>query len=489
MRLQNVIFISRGGGFVMASERGDEGILAAIEGAEDLSKSPKKRPSSKPRPQFDILKIIPGMAPNLAGVMTVFREANEFYRAFAYDDMRHEVMLMHPVLDLSTARTMTMAERSAFPFLPSHEARPLRDTDILSVQEFLQNAGMTSLTSTVVHDAIRARAEERKFHPVRDYFGKLKWDGKERLEGWLSAYLGAEDSPYTQEIGPMFLVGMVARIFRPGCPMNYMLVLEGAQGARKSTACRILGGEWFSDSLPDVMAGKDVSQHLRGKMLIEIAELSATSRAEDAHLKAFITRNEERYRPPYGRLEVIEPRQCVFIGTTNKDVYLRDETGGRRFWPVKVGAIDTDGLARDRDQLFAEAVAKFRADFRWWPDGDFEREHIKPQQEARRESDAWEDAIRAYLEVRKIALLSEVARFGLEIETARLGTGEQRRIAAIMTGMGWERRGKDRVGNRWWGRPGLGEADYRELVREARRAKTWDGATAHTAHSPIEALI
>jgi predicted P-loop ATPase len=246
------------------------------------------------------------------------------------------------------------------------------------------------------------------------------------------------------------MTAMAARILEPGCKADYMLVLEGPQGARKSTACGILGGQWYSDNLPDVTGGKDVSQHLAGKWLIEIAEMSAMSRAEDAALKAFITRTHERYRPSYGRKEVIQPRKCVFIGTTNKKVYLRDETGGRRYWPVKVGVIDTDALARDRDQLFAEAVHLYRTGLQWWPDGAFEAEHIRPQQEARFEADAWEEIVVDWLTSKTKTTIGEVARVAIGIETPRINTADQRRIGAILERIGWRRGIKDSKGNIPW---------------------------------------
>jgi predicted P-loop ATPase len=356
---------------------------------------------------------------------------------FAYDEMQRVVALRKPLRND-----------------PQFLVRPIKDVDVTEVQERLQHEGLKRIGYDVVQQAIDARANDNPFHPAREYLDNLHWDGKLRLRRLFSGYFGADDNEYSQGIGRMFLTSMVARILRPGCKVDYMPILEGPQGTLKSSACRVLGGQWFSDNLPDIRTGgKDVAQHLNGKWLIEIAEMSALDKAEASALKAFVTRAVERYRPSYGRREVIEPRQCVFVGTTNKTAYLRDETGGRRFWPVKVGLIDIDCLIQDRDQLFAEAVHAYQQDVRWWPDATFECKSIAPEQEARYEADAWEDPIRDYCALRSRALIGEIARGALKIETARLGTAEQRRIAAVLTTLGWIRLRKDSHGNRFWGRP------------------------------------
>ena len=146
---------------------------------------------------------------------------------------------------------------------------------------------------------------------------------------------------------------------------------------------------------------------------------------------------------------MFEPRQCAFVGTTNRAAYLRDETGGRRFWPVKIGVIDVDALRRDRDQLFAEALHRYRQGEQWWPDADFEAEQIRPQQDGRYESDAWEDAIGEFLAGQTRVTILDVARRALFLETPKIGTRDQRRIAAALERLGWRRAGRSMFGVEW----------------------------------------
>jgi predicted P-loop ATPase len=250
------------------------------------------------------------LACNVGNVLLALQTEPELRGAFAYDEMLRTEVLLRPLFGAD----------------PNFKARPVTDADVTTVQAHLQWFGFPRLGKDTTHQAIDQYARENSFHPIRDYLNALEWDGIERLPEWLHAYAGAEQSDYTARIGTMFMIGMVARILRPGCKLDYMMTIEGGQGAWKSKMCAVLAGDYFSDHLPDI-TGKECSQHLRGKWLIEVAELRAYSRAAIDHFKEFLTRDTERYRPPWGRKEVHEPRQCVFIGTTNKELYLHDETG------------------------------------------------------------------------------------------------------------------------------------------------------------------
>jgi predicted P-loop ATPase len=374
--------------------------------------------------------------------------------AIAYDEMQCTPMLMHQVGQLIGG----MVE----------DPRPLTDQDVTQIQKYLQHSGLDRIGREPVRDAVATYARDHGYHPVRDYLESLQWDGQQRVGTWLTTKLGTRATEYVGLVGEMFLISMVARIYEPGCKADHMLVLEGPQGTLKSTACAVLAGDWFSDNLPDITSNKDASQHLRGKWLIEVSEMHALGRAEASLLKSFISRTTERYRPSYGRLEVIEPRQCVFVGTTNKDAYLRDETGGRRFWPVKCGVINIDSLAEDRDQLFAEAVHLYRTGRAWWPNREFEQRCIVAEQAARYESDTWEPVVRKFLTGKTTVTLLEVFVGALKYEVEppihlegephpmrgtpinRVGTSDQRRLAAVMTAIGWEQRREAGTGRRYW---------------------------------------
>ena len=371
--------------------------------------------------------------PNLANALIALREARELSGIVSFDEMSGLPML------------------KALPGAAAFAMRPLIDADVGTIQEWLQHSGISQLGRDVIFQALDIVARENSYHPIRTYLSRIAWDGEPRLYCWLVDYLGVDRmTPYVSTIGPMFLISMEARILRPGCKCDYMIVLEGEQGTKKSAACSILAGEWYSENLPDITNSKEVSEHLPGKWLIEISELSAMSKAENALLKAFITRQTERYRPSYGRHQVIQARQCVFVGTTNKSAYLRDETGGRRFWPVRTGDIELRALERDRDQLFAEAVHDFKAGIRWWPDHKFEAEHIKPEQDARYDADAWEQPIAEHISLLTKTSIYEIARHGLGMENQRIGTADQRRIAAVLERLGWRRKGKNWKGYIEW---------------------------------------
>ena len=266
----------------------------------------------------------------------------------------------------------------------------------------------------------------------------LAWDGRLRLRRWLADYLGAHDrgqpkDAYVCEVGFRWLVSAIARVMEPGSQADYALVLEGPQGAGKTTALRILASErYFSDSLPHDLSSKDARDHLRGKWIVELPELAQFRKSEIETVKSFLSRREERYRPAYGRHEVTFRRQCVFAGSTNESEFLVDTTGNRRFWPIACGTIELDALAADRDQLLAEAVHAYRVGERWHPDCDLERlAAIETRQ--RMVTDPWHPIVERLVNELPLVTLDELTPGTvLQAWTCGRPNGPHRRLSASL---------------------------------------------------------
>jgi len=337
------------------------------------------------------------------------------------------------------------------------------DADTVEAQAWMQGQLMKPGKEAVA-DAVLMLAHRNRNHPVRNYLNRLEWDGVGRLDNWLSRYLGVEASEYSQIVGAKFLISAIARVYEPGCKADYMVVLEGSQGLQKSTAIFSLmpDPEWFTDELPDV-TNKDAAIQLHGAWIVEVAEMDAMNRAETGAVKKFASRRVDRYRPPYGRTIVDVPRQCVFMGTVNPEEgvgYLKDQTGNRRFWPVMCGLCDIAGIVADRDQLWAEAKARYLAGEKWHVKHEVEKRLIHPEQEERRERDPWQDKIAEWLEASHITAVTTnlIASVLLKITDDRLTTAHGRRIANVLRILGWTvGKKKQRFGTR-----GPGVVFYRD---------------------------
>ena len=346
------------------------------------------------------------------------------------------------------------------PCSPYRDPRPWTDIEDAATQEWLQIAGLPGVGRETVATAVSQRARELSFHPLRDWLNQLKWDGIPRVEGgstpggeildpWLSTYLGAPNTTYTQAVGTMWLISAVARVLEPGCKADHMLILEGDQGTGKSDACRILCGErYFSDTLPEI-GSKDAKAHLSGKWIVELAELDALLRAEPSSTKAFLSQQIDRFRPAYARRDIDCPRQCVFVGTTNQKHYLKDETGGRRYWPVQTGAIDLQSLKTDRVQLWAEAVHFYRQSRKWHITDPDLLEVTDAEQSARFDIDAWEQPVAEYLDGKPEVTIGQVMKEALGIETPRMERRAQNRVKRILTRLGWCRGIRHKHGQLW----------------------------------------
>jgi putative DNA primase/helicase len=294
---------------------------------------------------------------------------------------------------------------------------------------------LPKMTSTVVNQAVIMYGQKNKRNQLQEWLTGLKWDGTPRVKNFLHNYMGASNNAYVQAASKNFWVSMVARAMTPGCKVDNMLILEGAQGKRKSTALDAIGGEYFAEA-HDAVTNKDFYINLQGKLIIEISELEAFSRAESSTIKKVISCRIDRFRPPFGRTSQDHKRQCIFVGTTNDTAYLKDSTGGRRFWPVRVRDLHIDKIKIDREQLFAEALAMLFSGENWYD----MPEQAKVEQESRRQHDEWEVLVGEYLsgpDAPFIITISGIADH-LGIEKSRLDSLTQKRIGKCLRILGYE---------------------------------------------------
>ncbi len=251
-------------------------------------------------------------------------------------------------------------------------------------------------------DAILATASsERRYHPIKEYFDSLTWDGTPRVDTLLIDYFGADDTPYTRAVIRKTLVAAVARIYKPGTKFDSILVLNGPQGVGKSTFFAILGKEWFSDSLSiSDMKDKTASEKLINNWILEISEMSGIRKTEVEVVKSFVSRQDDKFRQAYGVNVESHPRKCIIVGSTNSEGgFLRDVTGNRRFWPVHVPGTGKyhPWELNCTDQIWAEAINLYNEGEDLFLKGREAEEAYKMQQDAM-ESDDREGIISEYLD-------------------------------------------------------------------------------------------
>ncbi|MEN2430736.1 VapE domain-containing protein [Comamonas sp. F1-6] len=366
----------------------------------------------------------------------------------------------------------TVQCRKAWPW-PYAKPGEIRNADSLLLGKWLTDTyGLPSISKAALEEGMLTVAATRRYHPIRDYLTGLKWDGKPRVDNWLVHVLGEKPDTikpalfeYLGLVGRFWLLGMVYRVMEPGCKFDYCPVLEGNGGLRKSTLVETLAtSEYFSDTPFEVGKGKEAQEQVQGLWLYEIAELTHFSKSEVGAIKAFISAKVDRYRVAYGSTVESFPRQCVLVGTTNEDTYLRDRTGNRRFWPIPVKRqINTEFVAKYREQLLAEAFARYLQGEAYSPSGEQEERLFKPMQESRLVETAVDGELlyvltRVPMQNGIQSVVNELADFvtlpqlvqALGADPAKAPPGLQGQITSWLKHEGWERK-RSSVAPRPWG--------------------------------------
>lgn len=345
----------------------------------------------------------------------------------------------------NTIRWNELAQRGEW------NARPLEDSDLIDIRLILERHEFEP-TVTDLLPAVMRHAKENAFHPVRDYLRSLKWDGTERLSNWMKHCLGAPDTPFTSAVGRKTLIAAVARAFTPGCKVDTVLVLEGPQGLKKSTAIAVLFGETHTaESVNLFDQHNKMVMAMMGAWCVELAEFIAIAKRDQNTVKGMLSMRSDRVVLPYAKMASDHPRQCVFFGTINpgESGYLTDSTGNRRYWPVEVTKADLKLIAKFRDQLWAEAYRAFDQDEQWWLTED-EETLAQAQVTQREKTDPWDEILQYKLVgVESVTIGAALREIGVPPE--RMDEKSSDRAASSLRRIGYKsvpRKERDEDGNR-----------------------------------------
>jgi putative DNA primase/helicase len=337
---------------------------------------------------------------------------------------------------------------------PPHEWTDQDDRELCIRLQSVRGFSKIGL-ETVANAALTVAFRKRK-NCVKDWLKFLRWDEEPRIDHFFEDHFGAVGTQYTRSASRNFWISMVARAEAPGCKVDNMVVFEGGQGKKKSSALDIIGGAWFAEQHENVTS-REFFQVLQGKLLIEISELDAFSRSDVTKVKQVVSCRSDRYREPYGRHAKDHPRQCVFVGTTNKDDWNRDETGARRFWPIAChGEIDLDAIRANRDQCFAEALHRYKAGEPWW---EMPIEETETEQASRYIAPAWAEPIETYIHQERVwdgysnkwkaqtrltpleeLSVAEILEHALDIPKAQWNKAAEMRVGEALRYLGWTKK-------------------------------------------------
>lgn len=415
--------------------RGRDEFLPAIGyGADDFEVLPAEPDVAEPWPAFERKKD-GRIVPTPVAVVAALRRPDFCGYRLGLDEFRDEVMIADA----------------------AREWRPMTDPDYMRIRLALERQGFYPPQKELLRDSVGFVARENAFDSAKLWLAGLKWDGMPRVESFLTRYFGAEDSPYARVLSLYMWTALAGRVADPGCQVDIVPILEGPQGVRKSSgvAALVPAPEHFVEiSLGD--KDEDLARKMRGALVGEIAELDGLHRRDAETIKRFVTRRDEKWVPKYREFTTTYPRRLVLIGTTNRQDLLADETGNRRWAPIHVTRVDVEAIAKDRDQLWAEAASIHRLAGVCWTGAELMAKDVHDDY---RRVDPWQDTVHAWLESPDLFgedkeaprgegwfTSEDVLRGALAIAPKDQGHREKVRVSAILKTLGYSQRRAPREG-------------------------------------------